>query len=85
MTCSRPSEFCVHRPPPSSATSSLSVAAGSWAARSPSRWLQLIPAACMNAPSPIARAHCTSQVDRSRPACKRGSELSVDSAAHSYR
>lgn len=35
----------------------------------------------MNAPRPIVRADCTSHVERSRPACKRGSEMSAESAA----
>ena len=68
---SRSSVADAHGVAPSSATSSSRWRLGSWAARSPSRWEQAIPAACMNAPSPIRCAHATSQVARSRPACNR--------------
>jgi hypothetical protein len=66
----------AHILPPRSSTSSGSLAVGSRAARSPSRWLQEIPAVCMNAPRPIRSAHSTSQVERNRPGCNLGSELS---------
>ena len=46
---------CSPRPAPSSATASASVPGSRVASRSPRRWLQVIPAACMNVASPIWR------------------------------
>jgi hypothetical protein len=45
----QPLKLDGHALPESHATSCVSVAGGSWAVRSPSRWLQRTPAACMNA------------------------------------
>ena len=42
---------------------------------SPSRWQQLIPAACKNAGRPISAAHSASQVARSRLVSSRGSPV----------
>src|SRR5204863_1855591 len=58
--------------PPSSRTASASPPGSSAAARSPSRWEQLIPAACMNVASPSSSAQSASQVARSRDVSSRG-------------
>ena len=59
--------------PPSSRTASASPAGSSPAIRSPSRWEQLIPAACMNVASPSSCAQSASQVARNRLVSSRGS------------
>ena len=46
---------------------------------SPSRWEQVMPAACMKVASPSSRAQSASQVDRSRLTSSRGSPLPPDS------
>jgi hypothetical protein len=46
---------------------------------SPSRWEQVIPAACMKVASPSRAAQSASQVDRSRPVSSRGSPVPPDS------
>ena len=58
--------------PPSSRTASASPPGSSPATRSPSRWEQLIPAACMNVASPSSSAASASQVARSRQVSSRG-------------
>jgi hypothetical protein len=50
------------------------------AIRSPSRWEQLIPAACMNVARPSSSAQPASQVARSRLVSSRGSPLPPSSA-----
>ena len=59
-------------PPRAAATASASPAGSSPATRSPSRWEQLIPAACMNVASPSSSAQSASQVARSREVSSRG-------------
>ena len=54
------------RAAPSSCTAAASSAGSSPVIRSPSRWEQLIPAACMNVARPSSRAQSASQVARSR-------------------
>ena len=54
------------RAAPSSRTAAASLAGSSPAIRSPSRWEQVIPAACMNVASPSWSAQPASQVARSR-------------------
>ena len=65
---------------PSSATASASLPGSRPASRSPRRWLQVIPAACMNVASPSSSAHSASQVARSRLVSSRGSPLPPSSA-----
>ena len=60
------------RTAPSSLTASASPAGSSPATRSPSRWEQLIPAACMNVASPSSCAQSASHVARSREVSSRG-------------
>ena len=66
--------------PPSSRTASASPPGCSPATRSPSRWEQLIPAACMNVASPSSSAASASQVARSRLVSSRGSPPPPSSA-----
>ena len=66
--------------PPSSRTASASPAGSSPATRSPSRWEQLIPAACMNVASPSSSAQSASHVARSREVSSRGSPPPPSSA-----
>ena len=60
-----------------------SPAGSSPAIRSPSRWEQVIPAACMNVASPSWSAQPASQVARSRDVSSRGRPLPPSSAATS--
>jgi hypothetical protein len=53
--------------PPSSATACSSLPGFRPAVMSPSRWQQVIPAACRNVASPVSCAASASQVARSRP------------------
>ena len=76
MTSSiRPARVHGRRAAPSSVTASASPAGSSVASRSPSRWEQVIPAACMNVARPSSRAQSASQVIRSRAASSRGSPV----------
>jgi len=61
------------RAAPGSRTASVSAAGSRLAIRSPSRWEQVIPAACMNVASPSRSATSASQVARSREVSSRGS------------
>ena len=67
-------------PPRAAATAPASPAGSSPATRSPSRWEQLIPAACMNVASPSSSAHSASQVARSREVSSRGRPVPPSSA-----
>jgi hypothetical protein len=69
----------AHRVAPSSATAVASSAGLRAASRSPSRWEQVIPAACMNVARPSRSATSASQVARSRPVSSRGSPAPPDS------
>jgi hypothetical protein len=65
---------------PSSRTAPASPAGSSPATRSPSRWEQLIPAACMNVASPSISAQSASYVAHSREVSSRGSPPPPSSA-----
>jgi hypothetical protein len=70
-----------HRALPVSSATAWASSPGSRAAiRSPSRWEQVIPAACMKVASPGCCAQLASQVDRSRLASSRGSPVPPASA-----
>ena len=62
-----PGQRDAHRCPPSSATASASLPGARVASRSPSRWLQVIPAACMNAARP-EQVRAVSQPGGAQPA-----------------
>ena len=63
------------RAAPSSRTASASAAGSRSASRSPRRWEQVIPAACMNVARPMSWAASASQVARSREVSSRGSPV----------
>ena len=81
MTSSNAASADHRRAAPSSRTASASPPGSRPATRSPSRWEQLIPAACMNVASPSSSAQSASHVARSREVSSRGSPPPPSSAA----
>ena len=80
MTASNAASGIMAGRPPSSRTASASLAGSSPASRSPSRWEQLIPAACMNVASPSSSAQLGQPGGPQPEVSSRGSPVPPSSA-----